>query len=158
MCSSDLQTTATITQRRPDPRYYELRQVMNSTNAYFDAARVTFKVTSWHGLTGESSYWFSKAIDTGSTYTNMAAGDEARQGYAQSQYDVAGDLKGPSAFDQSHAFMTRFQYSLPKVRWGGRLMGGIANGWSLTGVYLAKTGLPFTVISGSDGQIGRAHV
>lgn len=145
------QTTATITQRRPDPRYYELRRVTNSTNAYFDAARVTVRFSSWHGLSGETAYWFSKAIDTGSTYTNMAAGDEARQGYAQTQYDVAGDLKGRSAFDQSHAFTTRFQYSLPRVRRAGRFLGGVANGWSITGVFLAKTGLPFTVISGSDG-------
>jgi hypothetical protein len=28
---------------------------------------------------------------------------------------------------------------------------GIANGWRVSGVFLAKTGLPFTVISGSDG-------
>lgn len=145
------QTTATITQRRPDPRYYELRQVTNGSNAYFDAFRVTARVPARRGFTGEVSYWFSKAIDTGSTYTNMAAGDEARQGYAQSQDLVAQDLKGPSAFDQSHAVMARYQYSLPRARVGGRLLSGITGGWQISGVYLAKTGLPFTVISGSDG-------
>ncbi len=145
------QTTATITQRRPDPRYYERRQVTNSSNGYFDAARVTVKAASWHGFTGEAAYWFSKALDSGSTYTNMAAGDEARQGYAQSQDLVAKDLKGPSAFDQSHAFMVRFQYALPSLRNSGRLLSGVASGWQVSGVFLAKTGLPFTVISGSDG-------
>ena len=145
------QTTATITQRRPDPRYFELRQVTNGSNAYFDAARVSVKVPAWHGFTGDASYWFSKAIDTGSAYTNMAAGDEARQGYAQSQGLVAKDLKGPSAFDQSHAAMVRFQYEPPKLRAGVRLLRGVANGWQISGVFLAKTGLPFTVITGSDG-------
>ena len=145
------QTTATITQRRPDPRYYELRQVTNSSNGYFDAARVTVKAATWHGFTGEASYWFSKALDSGSTYTNMAAGDEARQGYSQSQDLVAQDLKGPSAFDQSHAFMLRFQYALPSARNSGRFLSGVVGGWQVSGVFLAKTGLPFTVISGSDG-------
>ena len=145
------QTTATITQRRPDPRYFELRQVTNGSNAYFDAARVTVKAPAWHGLTGDTSYWFSKAIDTGSAYTNMAAGDEARQGYAQSQDLVAQDLKGPSAFDQSHAVMVRFQYALPRLGMGGRLVRGVTGGWQVSGVFLAKTGLPFTVITGSDG-------
>ena len=145
------QVTATITERRPDPRYFELRQVTNGSNAYFDAARVTVKAPAWHGITGDASYWLSKAIDTGSAYTNMAAGDEARQGYAQSQDPVAKDLKGPSAFDQSHAAMVRFQYAPPKLRAGGRVVRGVSNGWQISGVFLAKTGLPFTVITGSDG-------
>jgi hypothetical protein len=145
------QITATITERRPDARYFELRQVENASNAYFDAARVSMKTPAWHGFTGDVSYWFSKAIDTGSAYTNMAAGDEARQGYAQSQDLVAKDLKGPSAFDQSHAAMVRFQYALPKLASGGSLVRSVTGGWRVSGVFLAKTGLPFTVITGSDG-------
>ena len=43
-------TTATIAQRRPDPRYFELREARNASKAYFDAARVTFRAPSWHGL------------------------------------------------------------------------------------------------------------
>ncbi len=144
-------TTATITQRRPDPRYFELRRVTNGTNAYFDAARVTFKAPPWRGLTMDAAYWFSKAIDTGSAYTNMAAGDDARQGYAQSEDLVAKDLKGPSAFDQSHAAMVRIQYSLPASRSRVFFAHAITDGWKLSSVFLAKTGLPFSVISGSDG-------
>ena len=145
------QTTATITQRRPDPRYYEVREARNASNAYFDAARITLKTPVWHGVTGDASYWFSKAIDTGSAYTNMAAGDEALQGYSQSQNLVAQDLKGPSAFDQSHAVMARFQYELPVLSSGSRLLRGVVSGWRISSVFLAKTGLPFTVITGSDG-------
>lgn len=144
-------TTATITQRRPDPRYFEFRKVQNASNAYFDAARVTFKAPTWHGLTTDASYWFSKALDTGSAYTNMAAGDDARQGYAQSEDLVAKDLKGPSAFDQSHAVMVRLQYTLSISRPRLSLPQAITDGWRFSSVFLAKTGLPFTVISGSDG-------
>ena len=46
--------------------------------------------------------------------------------------------------------MVRFEYSPPRLRTGGRLARGVANGWQLSGVFLAKTGLPFTVITGSD--------
>ena len=145
------QTTATIPDRRPDPRYFELREARNASKSYFDAARVSFKAPAWRGLTAEASYWFSKAIDTGSAYTNMAAGDEALQGYAQSQSPVAEDLKGPSAFDQSHAVMVRFQYAPPALPIGARALRTAVNGWHISGTFLAKTGLPFTVISGSDG-------
>lgn len=143
------QTTSTVTQRRPDPRYFEFRQVSNASNAYFDAARIDVKAPAWHGLTMDGSYWFSKAIDSGSNYTNMAAGDEARQGYSQAQDPVAQDLKAVSAFDQSHAAMLRFQYSIPSPP--NHLLRHAAGGWRVSGVFLAKTGLPFTVISGSDG-------
>lgn len=145
------QTTATIPDRRPDPRYYELREARNASNAYFDAARVSLKMGSWHGVTGDASYWFSKAIDTGSAYTNMAAGDEALQGYSQSQSPVAADLKGPSAFDQSHAAMVHFQYAPPVVFPNVHAIRGLVNGWRVSGVFLAKSGLPFSVITGSDG-------
>ena len=144
------QTTATVTQRRPDPRYFELRQVGNASNAYFDAARVDLKAPSWHGLMVDASYWFSKALDSGSNYTNMAAGDEALQGYSQSQDPVEQDLKAVSAFDQSHAATVRFQYAIPNSP-NRRFLRQTAGGWRISGVFLAKTGLPFTVISGSDG-------
>jgi hypothetical protein len=145
------QTTTTIAERRPDPRYYEFREARNASTAYFDAARITFKAPAWRGLTSEASYWFSKAIDTGSAYTNMAAGDEALQGYSQSQDPVSQDLKGPSVFDQSHAAMVRFQYAPPVHSSGSRLVRGVVNNWRLSGTFLAKTGLPFAVITGSDG-------
>ena len=145
------QSTATITDRRPDTRYYELREARNASNAYFDAARITLRVPAWHRFTADVSYWFSKAIDTGSGYTNMAAGDEALQGYSQSQSTVAQDLKGPSAFDQSHAAVVHFQYALPPFSNGGSFIRTLVNGWEVSGVFVAKTGLPFTVITGSDG-------
>ena len=132
------QTTATVTERRPDPRYFELRQVRNASNAYFDAARVDFKAPTWHGLMVDASYWFSKALDSGSNYTNMAAGDEARQGYSQSQDPVEQDLKAVSAFDQSHAATVRFQYAIPNA--SNRFLRRVAGGWRISGVFLAKTG------------------
>jgi hypothetical protein len=136
------QTTATVNDRRPDARYFELRSVENASRAYFDAARITLVLPDYRNLTIDASYWFSKAIDTGATYLNTAAGDDARQGYSQSEFLVQQDLKGPSAFDQSHAALVRLRYQLPgKSIWSK---------WIMSAVWLAKTGMPFSVISGSD--------
>ena len=140
------QTTATINDRRPDARYFDFRRISNSSRAYFDAGRVTYTLPSWERLTLETSYWFSKAIDTGASYVNIAAGDDAVQGYSQAADGIASDLKGVSNFDQSHAFLMRFNYAVPAWS-GGRRM---TKDWRLSAVYLAKTGIPFTVISGSD--------
>ncbi|MGH9662512.1 MAG: hypothetical protein ACRD96_28445, partial [Bryobacteraceae bacterium] len=134
------QTTATINDRRPNPDRFEIRRVENGSRAYFDAGRVSLVAPGWRGLTVESSYWFSKSIDLGAAYTNTAAGDDSRQGQSQAETGVQQDLKGPSAFDQSHAFLLRLAYSAP-ARLGR---------WNLSAVYLAKTGTPFSVVSGSD--------
>lgn len=145
------QTTDTIELRRPDPRYFEVRRVVNGSHAYFDAARVSLVLPEWHGLALNAAYWFSKAIDTGANYTNTAATDDGRQGRSQSESLVLQDLKGPSAFDQSHSFLTRVAYTTPTLlasgAWTRRLLGR----WNFTAILLAKTGTPFDILTGSDG-------
>lgn len=140
------QTTNTVQDRRPDPHYFDYRVVENGANAYFDAGRVSVIAPNFHGFTMDASYWFSKAIDTGATYLNTAAGDDSRQGYSQTPFEVTKDLKGASIFDQRHAFLLRMNYTVPRVR-RARWLGE----WNWNSVFLAKSGMPFTVITGSDG-------
>jgi hypothetical protein len=130
-------TTANITDRRPNQSYYDVRMVQNAARGYFDAARATVLLPGWHKLSGDAAYWFSKAIDTGASYLNTAAGDDITQGFSQSEFLIGKDLKGPSGFDQSHALLTRLSYVLPRR-------------WTASAIFLAKTGMPFTVITGSD--------
>ncbi len=144
------QITGTINDRRPDPRYFEYRPVINGARSYFDAARVSIVIPQWKRINLDASYWFSKAIDNGATYLNTAAGDDSRQGYSQSQQLVNQDLKGPSIFDQSHATLVRFSYETPSVSNHGRLLDAVIGRWTLSTITLGKSGIPFTVISGSD--------
>lgn len=136
--------TATISLRRPDQRYNEARTVENLGLAYFDAGRVTLVVPSWRGMSIDASYWWSKALDSGGGYTNTAAGDDSRNLISQTDSLIIGDLKGPSAFDQSHAALVRWNYALPAAR--HRLL----RNWSASLIWLGKTGMPFQVLSGSD--------
>ena len=141
-------TTATITDRRPDAAHFDIRLVQNSSRAYFDSGRATLQIPGWHGLTGDASYWLSKAIDTGGSYTNTAAGDDITQGYSQGEFLIAQDLKGPSSFDQSHSVLVRLNYGVPGLG-EGRLRTATSK-WALSTIWLAKTGMPFTVQTGSD--------
>ena len=60
--------------------------------------------------------------------------------------NVTADLRGPSAFDQRHSSVTRLSYTT------GKHMGiGILANLRLNAIFVAKTGAPFTVFSGSDG-------
>ena len=143
------QTTSTVTERRPDPRYFDYRSLTNGARAYFDAGRATYTLPSWRGMTLDTSYWWSKTIDTGATYLSLGAGDEAIQSQAQTSTNVTSDLRGPSAFDQRHASLTRLTYLVGNhpTRFASRLFAD----WRMSMVSLAKTGAPFTVYSGSDG-------
>src|SRR5262249_16787033 len=144
------QTTATINLRRPNPDYAEIRWVLNGSRGYFDAGRVSLVMPRWRGLSLDASYWFSKALDLGSSYTNTAADADSRLSRSQFEYETHRDMKGPSSFDQSHAFLCRSSYALPfSVRPGW--IGKVAGGWNVSAVALIKTGIPFSVLSGSDG-------
>src|SRR5437867_12753987 len=78
------QTTATITDRRPDPRYFELRRVQNASNAYFDAARIDIKAPAWRGVTLDASYWFSRPFIPAAPKTILTPAFTSASGTAHS--------------------------------------------------------------------------
>ncbi|MGQ9632864.1 MAG: TonB-dependent receptor domain-containing protein [Bryobacteraceae bacterium] len=141
-------TTATVDERRPDPRLSEVKLMLNGSFAWYDAARLTLILPRWRGLSAEASYWFSKALDLGANYSDTASNRTQNRG--QFEFDSHHDLKALSDFDQPHAFLARVAYDLPGAgapvgRWRS-----VASGWRLAGVILLKTGTPFLVESGSD--------
>ncbi len=140
--------TGTIDQRRADQRYTDIRRVVNGSRGYFDAAKMT-AISRWKGWSGEFSYWFSKAIDLGASYTDTAQDNDSFRGGSQHEYEVHRDLKGLSRFDQPHAFLARGGYDLPSIGRGG-WPGAVFGDWSVSGVVLLKSGTPFSVSSGSD--------
>ena len=142
------QITATVNQRRPNPNYADIRFVVNGSNGYFDAGRVSLVISNWHGLTTDAAYWFSKAIDLGANYTSTANENDSRASRSQWEFENHRDMKGLSLFDQTHAFLWRVNYAVhTPLSW---LSKGI-NGWNLSTTVLVKTGTPFNISSGSDG-------
>lgn len=142
-------TTGTVNQRRPDPNFFEKRLVLNGSRAYFDAAKAVLTVPGWKALDLEASYWWSKAIDLGSDFSNTASGRDARLGRSQSEFNTHGELRAVSLFDQPHALLVRANWRTPEVRAFGV---GLLGGWQVSAVALAKAGTPFDVVSGSDGE------
>lgn len=131
-------TTATVDQRRPDPRYYDVKHIVNGGIAYMDAARATLHMPAYKGLVWTVNYAFGKAIDEGSDYTFTAANRDQQTGRNQWQYDSAKDRKGLSLFDSTHSLELAYSYSLPR-------------GWTVSAVNLFKSGTPLTLFVGSDG-------
>jgi len=140
-------TLETINLRRPDPNHYLINQVSNASRAYYDAGRVSVIVPLQKGLSFDASYWFSKSIDLQHNYTETGYGTIALK-----QSDTLGfeDLRGLSMFDQRHAFLTRGSMDSPSFSsmpaWVRQAFGK----WTLSGVWLLKSGTPFCVFAGSD--------
>ncbi len=143
-------TTETINERRPDPRYFEVRRITNGSRGYYDAAKVRLVVPRWRGLTLDTSYWFSKAIDLGGDFVNTASGDDAWWGQSPSELDVQGTMRGLSSFHQPHAFLARVSYELPEFSQAG-WASKVVSRWQVSGVVLVKSGTPFVIDTGSDG-------
>ena len=145
------QVTATIDERRPDARFFEMRRVINGSRGYYDAAKLTLKMPRWGGLSLDASYWFSKAIDLGSDYTNTASGRDARRARSPSEFNYHGEMKGLSNFDQSHAGLWRFNYETPALAQHSGWIREVFGQWQLSSIVLLKSGTPFELTAGSDG-------
>ena len=144
-------TIRTVNSRRPDPRYFDIRHILNGSRAYFDAAKATLGVRDRSGLTLDFSYWLSKAIDLGAHFASNATVRDAYAGRSQTESEVHNDVKGYSDFDQPHAALWRVNYRTPSLGSVNSAWNKALGGWNLSSVVLLKTGTPFTVRSGSDG-------
>ena len=144
------QVTRTINQRRSDPNYFDVLRVLNGSIGYFDAAKLTWRARNWAGLSLEASYWWSKAIDLASDYTNTAGGRDGRLGRSPYEFDVWNYMKGLSEFDQPHAVLWRVDYRVPTLRNAHRAARSVLGGWQVSSVVLWKSGTPFGIRAGSD--------
>jgi hypothetical protein len=144
------QSSSTVQERRPDQNWGEVRTVRNGSSGYYDAALATVVVRRWTGFSAEASYWFSKALDLGSTYTNTAAGRDAFGSVSPYQDNVHGAMKALSSFDQPHSFLVRGTYEIPWMDGGPSWMRAALQSWNLGAVVLLKSGTPFSVSAGAD--------
>lgn len=143
--------TQNVNARRLDQRYYEVRQLVNGSHGYFDAGKVSLKSHRWHGVSTDMAYWFSKAIDTGGSYTTTGSRRDGHNSRSQTEFDVHGDVKALSGFDQPHAALWRFNYEMPRLRGAHPVTRSVFGQWTMGSVFLVKVGTPFSVRAGSDG-------
>lgn len=142
-------TTANVNDRRPDPRYYDTRTVVNGGIAYFDGAQAQYDLPPWRGLLVSAVYTFSKAIDEGPDFATTAAARDIMAMRSQWQYDSFGDKKGLSNFDSTHSLLWTYTYEIPSPG-SGRLWRAVAGGWQVSGSHMWKKGTPVTLYIGSD--------
>jgi hypothetical protein len=143
-------TTATVDARRADPRFSDIKLIVNGGMAYLDAATISADLPRWHGMNFGFNYVFSKALDEGTDYTSTAANRDIARGRAQLQYDALNDLKSLSSFHSKHALILYQNWDLPRPGTNASWARFLLADWQWTSSALLKTGTPLTLYVGSD--------
>lgn len=100
------------------------------------------------GLWLKSGYTFSHNIDTGTNELFSSRVNPRRPEYA---YNIRNE-RGNSALNKPHKFTAAWVYDLPNASMSNAFARGILHGWQINGAYIAETGQPITVISGTDSN------
>ena len=123
--------------------------ISNQGASTYHGLLVSLRKRLSRGLQFDLNYTLSHSLDNGSSVANTVAGG------------LVCDLRnlrvcrGPSDFDIRHLFNANFIYELPFGKdktfgsgagtWLNRLIGG----WEVTGIFAARSGLPFSTTTGS---------
>jgi hypothetical protein len=131
--------TPRTNERRPNPLYGTNLLVKNQAWSYYHGLQIEFTKRLSHNLNFQTTYTWSKAIDTTSEATNFGAGDSNINGPEERV------SRGLSRFHTPHRFTFFGTYRLPFFRNERGLMGQIFGGWELSSVVKWAHGTPFTV-------------
>ena len=101
------------------------------------------------GLTFTARYTYAVTKDNLST-TFSGSGNNFNLGYLD-PFDPDLDY-GYADFDIRHRFVSSFTWSVPSVTDAKGFVNYLVNGWDITGIFAARTGTPFTVWDGENGN------
>jgi hypothetical protein len=106
--------------------------------SWYHGLQVTVRRQLARGLSFQSAYTFSKAMNNTSIYNdlNYLSEDWAR-----------------ATFDRTHRVVTNFDYQFPNSAHFRGAVGKVLNGWSTTGLVILQSGLPLTLTDPSGGAV-----
>jgi len=139
-------TTATIDQRRPDPRFLSIQTIINSGMLYYDGLKVGVQQRMKRmGL--DINYIFSKALTSGYEFYNTLNAEKSMP-LSQNNQDFQADLKSPSELDARHSFTCNLNYEVGQFHSKG--VGQLLSDWRLTVSTKYRTGNWFNMSTSSD--------
>jgi Carboxypeptidase regulatory-like domain len=111
----------------------------------YHALTLTFTQRIWHGLTVDTNYTWSKALDDASNPGTNNAGTNLPQDIQ----NIAAE-KGLSDFDHRHRFVTSFLYHVPFLSDSEGWIHTAFADWQVGGIWTLESGSPFTVNLSTD--------
>jgi hypothetical protein len=131
----------------PDSRVQNVKQLTNNGHSNYNGLTAAVQEQLWRGFTGQFSYTYSHALDTISngginpySITNsllfQISPFNQNLNYGNADYDVR------------HSLNASYVWDLP-VKFQNRALNTIAGGWTVSGTFFHRSGLPFSVVDGA---------
>jgi hypothetical protein len=141
---------ANVTGLRPNPKWSTISVIGGFDDSWFNSLQVVAKKRFSKGLELSSAYTFERSIDDA---PQLATGDRGgslttTSGIVPLSYD-----RGPADWEVRGALHLTAIYRLPAFSNLHGFTGTMANGWWVSSILTAQTGLPFTVYLSSQRSL-----
>jgi hypothetical protein len=139
---------------RLNQNYGRLRVWENQVNSNYNSLQASVKHQMSHGLLFNVDYTYSHSIDDGSTWhsgATTANGTAAGEGFTSDQ-TIPGLDRGNSIYDIRHRLVFNYVWQLPGQNLKG-VMGAIAGGWSLNGIWQFQSGAHWEPFTSSSSRL-----
>ncbi|MGC2889357.1 MAG: TonB-dependent receptor [Candidatus Acidiferrum sp.] len=117
----------------PNSDFWEAEGISN-----YHALQLSVKKRLSHGLTVNASYTWSHTLDDGSGLSEGLFFNGNNPLNLRSAY-------GSAAFDRTHVFTINYTYQIPNLTKSNGFLKHVVNGWGVTGVTIAESGMPYSV-------------
>jgi hypothetical protein len=126
---------------RPYQGFGDIRIAEPTASSNYNALQTSINRRFRDGLLLNVSYTWSKALGTVSNDNNngLTSFDTPRIDGNQDRANY-----GPLDFDRRHSFIGNFIWEIPKTGARG-VLGQVANGWQVSGIYRYQTGQPYNL-------------
>jgi hypothetical protein len=142
---------------RPSCNESNLVKTANGGWAEYNALELNLTTQNYHGLTSTISYTFSKDLNNATDAFRSTGAGGSTIAFPQNPLDPSAGERGLGGNDFPNTVGLGFTYDLPKFVKGNELLGRIANGFQLSGIYRYRSGQDYTpyqpiTIDGNTGD------
>jgi hypothetical protein len=157
-------TTATTTNRRPyndvsyaatstttaaNPYFLSISQIQSSESSEYNGMQLSVQKTMAHGLSVNGFYVWSKSLQSLDIDLAGNTGNTAQDDPQDNRNHFLDRMR--SDYDQREVFAMSIVYK-PVFGFSNKIARLAANGWTITSIAQAQSGLPFNVTTGSDNN------
>ena len=134
-----------------DQRVAAVTQLTNNGYSNYNGLNLSLQQNNWKGFSGRINYSYSHALD------NVSNGGSVEPYSAFSNVSIVGQISpfnpnaqyGNADYDIRHYVSGNYVYELP-FKSESRLVNAAIGGWMISGTVYYHTGLPFTLIDGTQ--------
>ena len=129
---------------RPNCNQSNLIKTGNGGWAEYDALELNLTTQNYHGLTSTVSYTFSKDLNNATDAFRSTGAGGSTIAFPQDPLNPSAGERGLGGNDFPNTVGIGFTYDLPKFVKGNELLGRVANGFQLSGLYRYRSGQVYT--------------